>query len=84
MGATNTWSRDQYIGPGGGLYTGPGGGLYTGPGGGMYAGPCKSPYRRNMPPWAVLIEYLDKHNMKQLANLIRSYLPIISQSELSP
>jgi hypothetical protein len=36
---TNTWPRDCYTGPGGGLYTGPGGGLYTGPGGGLYTGP---------------------------------------------
>ena len=36
---TNTWPRDSYTGPGGGLYTGPGGGLYTGPGGGAYTGP---------------------------------------------
>jgi hypothetical protein len=43
----NTWPRDRYEGPGGGLSTGPGGGLYTGPGGGastepdggMYSGP---------------------------------------------
>ena len=33
----NTWPRDQYDGPGGGLYTGPGGGMYTGPGGGLSA-----------------------------------------------
>jgi hypothetical protein len=36
---SNTWPRDSYTGPGGGLYTGPGGGLYTGPGGGAYTGP---------------------------------------------
>jgi hypothetical protein len=35
----NTWPRDRYTGPGGGLYTGPGGGMYTGPGGGAYTGP---------------------------------------------
>jgi len=35
----NTWPRNQYTGPGGGLYTGPGGGMYTGPGGGLYIGP---------------------------------------------
>jgi hypothetical protein len=35
----NTWPRDSYTGPGGGLYTGPGGGLYTGPGGGAHTGP---------------------------------------------
>jgi hypothetical protein len=34
-----TWNRNQYTGPGGGMYTGPGGGMYTGPGGGMYTGP---------------------------------------------
>jgi len=32
------WPRNQYAGPGGGLYTGKGGGLYEGPGGGAYAG----------------------------------------------
>lgn len=37
--AEQTWPRDRYTGPGGGLYTGPGGGLYTGPGGGAYTGP---------------------------------------------
>lgn len=36
---SNSWPRDRYTGPGGGLYTGPGGGLYTGPGGGAYSGP---------------------------------------------
>src|SRR5918999_611487 len=35
----NTWPRDRYTGPDGGLYTGPGGGEYTGPGGGRYTGP---------------------------------------------
>lgn len=35
----NTWPRDQYIGPGGGLYIGPGGGMYIGPGGGASIGP---------------------------------------------
>jgi len=39
MSKKNTWPRDQYSGPGGGLYTGPGGGMYTGPGGGAYTGP---------------------------------------------
>lgn len=39
MSNKNTWLRDQYDGPGGGLYNGPGGGLYDGPGGGLYDGP---------------------------------------------
>jgi hypothetical protein len=39
LSTVNTWPRDQYSGPGGGLYTGPGGGLYTGPGGGASTGP---------------------------------------------
>ena len=57
-----TWNRNQYLGPGGGLYTGPGGGLYTGPGGGLYAGPGgglytgPTPYCTNRPPLQVLQE----------------------------
>ena len=47
--AQNSWSRDQYTGPGGGAYTGPGGGAYTGPGGGAYTGPSAHPYRSNSP-----------------------------------
>lgn len=47
--AINTWPRDQYSGPGGGLSTGPGSGLY--------AGPCDRPYRSNRPP----LEYLRAH-----------------------
>lgn len=79
----NTWPRDQYSGPGGGLYTGPGGGLYSGPGGGlysgsgggMYTGPCDNPYRSNIPPWSVLIEYLETNGEQDIANLIRSHMP---------
>ena len=88
----NTWIRDQYTGPGGGLYTGPGGGLYTGPGGGLYTGPgggmytgsCNNPYRSNIPPWSELIEYLDNYNIKDLAKLIRRYIPTTSLPDLSP
>ena len=77
-----TWPRDQYsgpgggayTGPGGGLYTGPGGGLYTGPGGGMYTGPCDEPYRSNIPPWAVFIEYLAEHGMTDIADDLRRHL----------
>jgi len=61
-----------YTGPGGGLYTGPGGGLYSGPGGGLYTGACDKPYQSNIPPWPVLIEYLEKNKMKDTADLIRS------------
>ena len=79
----NTWPRDHFTGPGGGaftglgggMYTGPGGGAYTGPGGGMYTGECAEPYRRNMPPWHILIEYLDENNMREYADLIRRHIP---------
>jgi hypothetical protein len=64
-----------YTEPGGGLYTGPGGGLYNGPGGGMYTKACKRPYRSNLPPWPVLIKYLEKNGKKDLADLIRSHMP---------
>ena len=63
----NTWPRDQY--------TGPDGGRYTGPEGGMYTGPCNEPYRSNIPPWSVFIEYLEKHGMKHIADQIRSCMP---------
>jgi len=87
---TNTWLRDQYTGPGGGLYTGPGGGMYTGPGGGaytgpgggmytgpgggMYNGPCATPYRSNIPPWTVLVNHLRTIGLTDLADLIQQHL----------
>jgi hypothetical protein len=64
-----------YTGPGGGLCTGPGGGLYTSSGGGMYTGPCDEPYMSNIPPWPVFIQYLERHRMRHIADLIRSHLP---------
>ena len=64
-----------YTGPGGGLYAGPGGGLYSGAGGGIYTGLCDEPHRSNIPPWPVLIEYLEAHRMKDIADLIRSHMP---------
>ncbi len=64
-----------YQGPGGGLYPGPGGGLYAGPGGGMYSGPCENPYRSNIPPWPVFIQYLDQNGLHEFASLIKTYLP---------
>ena len=69
------WPRDQYTGVGGGLYTGVGGGLYGGPGGGMYTGPCDEPYRSNIPPWPVFIQYLDENGYEGFADLIRAHLP---------
>jgi hypothetical protein len=39
MDKNDTWPRDGYTGPGGGLSTGPGGGMSTGPGGGLSTGP---------------------------------------------
>jgi hypothetical protein len=62
----NTWPRDQY--------NGPDGGLYNGPGGGMYNGPCENPYRSNIPPWPVFIEYLKQNGMHDLADLIKSHM----------
>ena len=59
-----TWPRSQYTGPGGGLYTGPGGGMYTGPG----------EHCRNMPPWSVLLTYLDDNGYDKEASLIREAL----------
>lgn len=59
------WPRNQYVGPGGGRYVGPGGGMYVGPG----------DYKSNIPPWEVFIEYLEQHNMRKYAHLIRRHLP---------
>lgn len=86
---SNTWPRDQYTGVGGGLYTGVGGGLYTGsgggastgiggglytgPGGGLYTGPCPNPYRSNIPPWDVFVEYLERLGYHNQARIFRSH-----------
>ena len=57
-GEAKTWPRD----------------LYSGPGGGMYTGPCDNPYRSNIPPWPVFIKYLEEHDMKETADLIRTHM----------
>ena len=42
----------------------------------MYIGPAgEHAYRSNIPPWEVLMEYLESHGMDQFAELIRRYLP---------
>jgi hypothetical protein len=41
----------------------------------MYTGPCENPYRSNIPPWPVLIEYLAANGMADLAELIRNHIP---------
>jgi hypothetical protein len=41
----------------------------------MYTGPCGEPYRSNIPPWPIFIEYLEEHGMKEFADLIRSCIP---------
>lgn len=80
------WSRDKYVGPGGGLYagpggglytgpgggayTGPGGGLYTGPGGGLYAGPTENHYMSNHPPRDVFLKYLIDNNMDDIVRIL--------------
>ena len=46
----NKWPRNNYKGPGGGLYTGPSGGAYNGPG---------EPYMSNIPPWPVFVKELE-------------------------
>ena len=54
----NTWPRNRYTGPGGGLYTGPGGGLYT--------GPDSDGYRNNWPPRDILLAELNKRGMQNI------------------
>jgi hypothetical protein len=41
----------------------------------MYTGPSDKPYRSNIPPWPVFIEYLEEYGMKDYADMIRSHLP---------
>ena len=61
------WPRNNYRGPGGGLYTGPSGGLYAGPG---------ESYMSNIPPWPVFVKELEKRGYKDEAELIKKYFKI--------
>ena len=81
------WPRDSYTGLGGGLYTGRGGGastlrggglstlrgggLSTLRGGGLYTGSCPNPYRSNIPPRAVFLEYLRSHGYEAAYRILK-------------
>lgn len=84
----NSWPRDSYTGPGGGLYTGPGGGLYSGPGGGLHTGPggglhtgpggglyngaTNEPYRSNIPPRKIFLKYLKENGFESEHELLKN------------
>jgi len=43
---------------------------YTGPGGGLYTGPRAEPYHSNQPPRAALLKYLAQNGRKDLLRLL--------------
>jgi hypothetical protein len=40
----------------------------------MYTGAEESPYKSNIPPWEVFVDYLKEHGLEQQAELILRYL----------
>ena len=54
----NTWPRDNY----------------TGPGGGMYTGRSSRPYRSNQPPKHILLIELQKRGMLTYYEILRRYI----------
>lgn len=52
------WHRDQYTGPGGGLFT----------------GPCNEPYHSVIPPWPIFLEELERRGLGRYADIIRRHM----------